>query len=62
MKRNLDFQIGEKVKWTVGKIKSTGCFFEDNENGTCEVFTHTVNSIPDHRTITVKKSILKLDI
>jgi hypothetical protein len=62
MTRNLDFQIGEKVKWTVGKIKTIGCFLEDNKDGTCEIVTHTVNSMPSSRIITVKKSILKLDI
>jgi hypothetical protein len=62
MTRNLDFQIGEKVSWTVGRIRTTGCFLADNEDGTCEIVTHTVNSMPSNRIITVKKSILKLCI
>tara|TARA_R110002020_G_scaffold392352_4_gene602630 strand:+ start:897 stop:1085 length:189 start_codon:yes stop_codon:yes gene_type:complete len=62
MALNLDFQIGEKVVWTVGKIKTTGCFLEDNNDGTCDVVTHYVNGRLSNRIITVQKSILKLDI
>ena len=55
MTKKLDFQIGEKVVWTVGKLKETGHFLEDNKDGTCYI-------VINNEIITVKKSILKLDI
>ena len=58
----MEFLIGEKVTWKVGKIISKGCFLEDNENGTCSVITHFIGGQPANRQIDVNKELLKLDI
>lgn len=31
MTLNIDFQVGDKVTWKVGKVVSRGCFLEHNE-------------------------------
>jgi len=60
METNIDFQIGDKVTWTVGRITSTGCFLEDKGNGMCSIITHFVAGQISHREVDVDKKLLKL--
>jgi len=61
--KDSNFQIGEKVRWTVGKIESTGCFLDESTDGLCNIVTHTVNGRPTNGLIVqVLKSRLRLDI
>lgn len=62
MTLNIDFQVGDKVTWKVGKVVSRGCFLEHNENGNCTVITHLVAGRVDNREVEVVKDLLKLDI
>jgi hypothetical protein len=41
--KNLDYQIGEKVKWKTAKFSMIGCFISDNGDETYKVITHTIN-------------------
>ena len=56
----MNFQIGEKVKWQVGRIKATGCFLEHLSDTRCTVIVHTVNGLSAPREIEVEINILKV--
>lgn len=62
MSNGLDFQIGEKVKWQINRIHATGCFLEDNNDGTCAIVVHTIAGQPATRIVNVKRELLELDI
>ena len=55
MKKNLDFQIGEKVIWIKDNVKNDGYFLGNCHKGFCDVL------LPSG-VASIKKSILKLDI
>ena len=57
-KINEDYEIGEKVKWSINKFKMVGCFISINENGTLKVFTHTINGQFSGKTIDVESKLI----
>lgn len=62
MNTSIDFQVGDMVTWTVGRIVSVGCFLEDKGNGMCSVITHFVAGQISNREVAVDKKLLKLNI
>lgn len=56
--KNLDYQIGEKVKWQTAKFSMVGCFIGDNGDETYKVITHTINGQLSGREIDVEKHLI----
>lgn len=60
--KGLDFQIGDKVIWTVGKIVCSGYYLDDNLDNTSNIMPHKIDGVVNNQIIPVIKKILKLDI
>jgi len=56
------FDIGDKVKWTSGKILSRGLIYDDNGEEFIQVNCFEINNIPTRRKIKVLRNLLKRDV
>ena len=52
-----NFEIGQKVEWTVGIVKSIGVALEDKDE-VVTVITHYIGGVRSNREVEVLKSLL----
>lgn len=45
MSTKINFEIGQKVKWTAGSVECKGVFLKDNGDGAATIVVHYIGNV-----------------